>query len=373
MSTNQPNDLSAGAADDTPRDLLTGLLPLVDDTLVKFGVPGLVVLAQVGSGPVHALVRGSDAAGAPLAIDRIFPVASITKLATALAVLRLVDSGQFGLDDPLGRWLPEAVAAQPGVTVRRLLSHGSGLPLDPLDADSVYGLGRAWSAVAKACLQTPLRWPPATRVQYSNVGYGLLAILVERQTGQRFAEALQDLVLAPLGIAAYLGAEPPRPAALIADVRGPYRTTTLEPFNSTYWQLLALPWAGLLTTPIGALALVQAYHGLAPTGFLSPSLLADAVRNQNDDLGGGYTPPLHWLRSPWGLGPEIRDDKRPHWAPAQASPDSYGHAGASGGVAWVDPVADLAWAILGSRTSDSGWLVRRGPEIGAEILAAARR
>jgi beta-lactamase class C len=352
---------------------LAGLAPLVDETLSKFGVPGMIVLVQVGVAPVQTLVRGSDAMGQPLERNSLFPVASITKLATALAVLRLIDRGEIGLDDPLGQLLPSAVAGQTGVTVRRLLSHRSGLPLDPIDADSLYGPGLDWPTLAQACLQTPLRWPPDTRVQYSNVGYGLLALIVEQRTGQRFAELLYDLVLLPLGIEGYLGAVPPRPAAVIADVRGPFRGTPLEPFNSTFWQFLALPWAGLLITPAGALTLIQAFHGFLPANFLSPALLDEAIRNQNDDLGGGYTPPLLWPLCPWGLGPEIRDKKQPHWAPTQASPSSYGHAGASGCVAWVDPIVNAAWAILGTRTSDNGWLIRRGPEIGAQILAAAGR
>ncbi|HVC32748.1 MAG TPA: serine hydrolase domain-containing protein [Chloroflexota bacterium] len=340
-----------------------------EETMRVFQVPGLVVVATRGGQPLAQLFLGGDAAGHAVAPDSIFPVASVTKLATALAVLRLVDAGTLALDDALASVLPDAAAAQTGVTTRTLLCHDSGLPLDPRGETSLYAPGLTWPTLAQACLQTSLRWPPGSRVQYSNVGYGLLAVVVERLVGQAFPTALRSLVLDPLGIEGYLGSEPPRAPMVIADVRGPHADTPLAPFNAAFWRSLALPWAGLLTSVAGALGLLRAYQGL-PVDFLELETLADATRNQTDDLGGGYAPPLVWPRCPWGLGPELRDQKTPHWAPAQAGPDSFGHAGASGCVAWSDPSTVVDWAILGTRTADNGWLVRRGPALGAAILAA---
>jgi CubicO group peptidase (beta-lactamase class C family) len=216
-----------------------------------------------------------------------------------------------------------------------------------------------------ACLETALETPPGTRVQYDNVGYGLLAAVVERRTNQGFADALRDLVLDPLGIAGALGTEPPRAAAALADVRGRHRGGELEPFNSAFWRSLALPWAGLLTD--AALALVRAFAG-HPADFLRPAMRAEATRNQTGDLAGGFVKPLYWSPCPWGLGPDLRGDKTPHWAPAEAGLDSFGHSGASGCLAWAAPAADVAWAILGARTADSGWLLRRAPMIGAAIV-----
>jgi beta-lactamase class C len=227
-----------------------------------------------------------------------------------------------------------------------------------------------WPALAAACLRTPLQTTPGTRVQYSNTGYGLLAIVVERLSGQPFPRALRELVLAPLGVDGWLGEELPRPPAVQAGVRGPHAGTELEAFNTPFWRELAMPWGGLYATAEGALRLVRAYRDI-PHGFLRPETRAEAVRNQADNLGGGQVPPLVWPRCPWGLGPELRDAKAPHWAPLEASPDSYGHAGASGCVAWLDPAADVAWAILGTLTADSGWLIRSAPRIGAAILGAA--
>src|SRR5690606_24221080 len=101
-----------------------------------------------------------------------------------------------------------------------------------------YGPELNWPKLARACLETPLVRTPDTFVRYSNVGYGLLAIAVERAYGQVFSAALGGLVLEPLGIEAYLGAEPPRPPANLIGDRSPEVGTPLEPYNSSFWRSL---------------------------------------------------------------------------------------------------------------------------------------
>jgi beta-lactamase class C len=122
-----------------------------------------------------------------------------------------------------------------------------------------------------------------------------------------------------------------------------------------------------VTTAEGALALIRAFQGY-PAAFLRPETCAEATRDQTGGLAGGLVEPLYWSHCPWGLGPELRGDKMPHWAPAQAGPGSYGHSGASGCLAWAVPAPGVAWAMLGTRTADSGWLLRRAPSIGAAIV-----
>lgn len=329
-------------------------------------VPGMVVALVRADGPVEHVVVGTDGVGAPLVADSLFPVASVTKLATALVVLRLCDAGTLALDDVLGEYVPDAYAAQPGVTLRTLLCHASGLPIDVASEDAPYKPGLDWPKLAHACRVTELEAPPLTRVQYSNVGYGLLASVVEAVTGEPFAAMLRALVLEPLRIEAYFGTDLPRPHAVIANVRGAAGTPQ-ETFNSPFWRGLAMPWAGLVTTAAGALTLVRAFAGV-PADFLSPAMRAEATRNQTGDLAGGFVPPLRWNPALWGLGPELRGHKEPHWAPPSASPESFGHSGASGCVAWCDPKAQVAWALLGSRAADSGWLLRRGREVAAAVL-----
>jgi beta-lactamase class C len=340
---------------------------VVAEAMQRGQAPGLALAVARGDRPIEYLIAGADALGTPLTRDTLFPVASITKLATALAVLRLADSGALALDDPLDQHLPSAAAAEPGVTLRKLLCHTSGLPLDVSASSAPYTRGLDWATLATASLLTSLEAPPDTRVQYSNVGYGLLAVVVEQRTGKDFSSALADLVLGPLGVEAYLGVEPPRAPAVLAGVRGEHSGTDLEPFNSAFWRGLAFPWGGLVTTVDGALGILRAYQGV-PAGFLSPAIRAEAIRGHTGDLGGGFITPLIWSPCPWGLGPEVRGQKSPHWTPPAAGPDSFGHSGASGALAWAAPAHDVAWAILGARTADNGWLLRRGPSIGAAIL-----
>jgi CubicO group peptidase (beta-lactamase class C family) len=334
------------------------------------------VAVALGDRPVERLSVGQDAAGRPVGPGGLSAVASITKLATALVVLRLVERGVLELDQPLAEELPEAVAAQPGVTIRTLLSHTSGMPWKMEAAHAEGGDRLSATDLEELALATSLERPPLTKVQYSNPAYALLGIVVERRTARPFREVLAQLVLDPLGIEAYLGDEPPRPTLRLADVRAPGSGTEREWFNTPAWRSLGLPWAGLVTSVDGALGLVQAFcHG--PRGLLGPALRAEAIRNQAIDpasgqtLSGGQVVPLIWPKCPWGLGPELRNDKRPHWAAAEASPDSFGHAGASGCLAWADPEVGVAWAIVGTRTAHNGWLVRHGPAIGAAILAYA--
>ncbi len=120
-----------------------------------------------------------------------------------------------------------------------------------------------------------------------------------------------------------------------------------------------------MTDAAGALALAWAFAG-EPEGFLARKTAFDAAHDQTSGLSGGFFEPLWWPSSPWGIGVELRGDKLPHWTPSLASSESYGHAGASGCLAWHDPVAGLTYAILGARTYENWW--PQWPAVGAAIM-----
>ena len=139
--------------------------------------------------------------------DTLYRVASITKTFTGTAIMQLRDEGSLHLDDPLVRHLPElAEATSPfgpleSVTIRRVLSHESGLQGDPPGTDwstpSYEGMvADNLSRVAEiATTVTPNR-----QQKYSNLGYQLLGEIVARCSGMPYVEHVRERILEPLGM-----------------------------------------------------------------------------------------------------------------------------------------------------------------------------
>jgi CubicO group peptidase (beta-lactamase class C family) len=182
--------------------------------LRHFHVPGAVVSTVVDGAPAQTYAYGEAdvAAHRPMAADTVFRVASISKSLTAWGVLRLVQSGRVELDQPVARYLaswPLAPSPYPvdGVTVRRLLNHTAGVDAGE---DTFHTADQA-SPSAPQVLATQGDGPkpgPATLVApagqgflYSVPGYTLLQLMVERQTGEPFADYMQRQVFQPLGMA----------------------------------------------------------------------------------------------------------------------------------------------------------------------------
>ena len=333
--------------------------------------PGVVVALARGDGPVAHIVVGADAVGTPLAADSLFPVASLTKLATALAVLRLADAGALDVADPLALHLPDAAAATTGTRVRHLLSHTAGLPFGYADDLAPWTTALTWPDMARAALRTAPKRPPGELVEYSDVGYMLLGVVVERLTGHPFDAALDALVLRPLGIEGYIGVVPPRPTARVAGVPGPHGGTNLDIYNAPLGLALGRPNGGLITTAAGGVRLVQAFLG-QPADFLRPASRRAATEDQTGGVAavGAFTR----LRAPHGLGPALYYGDRPYNAvPPTASPAAFGHGGASGCFAWADPATGLAVAVLTSRFGGAlPWVMDAIETFGAAVLADSR-
>ncbi len=133
----------------------------------------------------------------------VFDLASLTKvLATTMAVMQLYDRQQLALDAPLTEWLPEFAAADPTdtrrsrVTLRMLLDHSSGLP----GYARLFESAHSRSAMVEACLRQPLTADPATRAEYSDIGFILLGHLVEKLTGERLDSYCRREIFEPLGM-----------------------------------------------------------------------------------------------------------------------------------------------------------------------------
>ena len=165
---------------------------------------GTVLVAEGGELVYAAGVGEADKSwGIPNTTETKFRIASLTKQFTAALVLQLVEDGQIDLDAPISTYLPDYPSAQADrVTVHHLLSHTGGVPEHTGRPDMGEIMRRAYAPEDFLALfaELPLDFEPGSAFRYSNSGYYLLGVIVERVTGETFAVALRDRLLAPLGL-----------------------------------------------------------------------------------------------------------------------------------------------------------------------------
>lgn len=159
---------------------------------------GAVVLVARGDTVIlrtavgHANIE-HDVAMAP---DMVFRIASITKQYTAAAILRLQDEGRLSVDDTIGTHLPDYPAHGADITLRQLLNHTSGLSHHHTHTREDISVDAVLAEFADAALMSE----PGTRFSYNNNNYNALGAIIERVTGQSYADYLQQTFFGPLGL-----------------------------------------------------------------------------------------------------------------------------------------------------------------------------
>ena len=187
--------------------------------LVGFDYGGSILIERSGEVVLRAAYGYADRpAGRRHSPEAVFEIGSLAKQFTAAAVLELERRGRLGLEDPLGKHLPEAPADKAGITIAQLLTHTAGLPADvPSDALLPASEVVPREVVVGRILAQPLEAPPGSRWSYSNGGYVLLAAIVEHAGGGRFPDLLREMLFEPAGLThtgPWGSAPPDRPVAL---------------------------------------------------------------------------------------------------------------------------------------------------------------
>lgn len=127
----------------------------------------------------------------------LFHMASVGKMFTAAAILKLAGAAKISLDDSVAKWAPEYPHPEAAkITLRHLLTHSAGIG----EWDGRQVRGEKTGAELAATMTQPLQFEPGARFSYSNAGFVLLQAVVEKATGKSFADALQQLVFAPSGM-----------------------------------------------------------------------------------------------------------------------------------------------------------------------------
>lgn len=205
---------------------LPELQKAMKDVLEKDHVPGAGV-ALVSNGQLlwcGGLGKADIATGRDITCDTEFRVGSISKSFVALALLKLQEEGKINLEARLKDVAPEIPltnrwASSNPVRIVNLLEHTAGF--DDMEAAEVYNFKDPYNfpllEVFKR-FQEPqeVRWPPSTRMSYSNPGYGIAGYLIEKITGTPFDQYIRETILRPLGMANADFPFTPRNKALLA-------------------------------------------------------------------------------------------------------------------------------------------------------------
>jgi CubicO group peptidase (beta-lactamase class C family) len=286
----------------------------LDRFVSRDGLPGAAAGVVLGGELGWAAGAGFADLGAQVASDpgTLYRIASITKTFTGTAVMQLRDAGRLDLDDPAVTYLPELrgavspFAAIEAVTIRRMLSHESGLATEPPGTD--------WSVPAyqgdpQLTLARPggivLMLPPNVQHKYSDLAYQLLGEIVTRVSAIPYPRYVRDLILDPLGMSATgfepLGGPPRRRAAGYS--RRPFSDELdLEPAFPPVWAEGGL-WSSVQDLARWISFQLRAYTGPAAG---SPVLAAASLREMHKPR---YLADDDWT-SAWGISwnAERRDD-----------------------------------------------------------------
>jgi CubicO group peptidase (beta-lactamase class C family) len=369
---------------------LPGVGAALQEQIDRHEIAGAVTMVVTHDQVRHLEASGfaDVAARKPMQADTVFWIASMTKPITAAAVLMLQDEGKLNVHDPVAKYLPEFAnlktpSGQPAnLTLIQILTHTSGLgeaggPA-AREAKTLADLVPLW-------LAAPMQFEPGSRWSYCQSGINAAGRVVEVVSGMSFDAFLKKRLLQPLGmtsttfypgaserarqVTAYaknattgsLEAVPPRPEFGPRD-RPPQGNGGLYSTAEDYGRFCQMLLGGgrfqdvryLSEASMKLLSTPQTPETL-PTGFF-----------QNDTYG------RRGLNYGWALGTCVL--KAPHdGVPAMLSPGTFGHGGAWGTQAWVDPVKGVAYVLMVQRSnfpnSDASEVRRVFQQAAAKALA----
>lgn len=347
---------------------LPGVGAALQEQIDRNEIAGAVTMVVSKDRVLHLETTGlaDMAAHKPMQADTMFWIASMTKPITATAVLMLQDEGKLDVHDPVAKYLPEFASlktpsGQPAnLTLIQILTHTSGLGEaggpGAREAKTLADLVPLW-------LAAPMQFEPGSRWSYCQSGINAASRVVEVVSGMSFDAFLKKRLFQPLGmksttfypdasertrqVTAYakntatgsLEAVPPRPEFGPRD-RPPQGNGGLYSTAEDYGRFCQMLLGGgrfqgaryLSEASMKQLSTPQTPETL-PTGFF-----------QNDTYG------RRGLNYGWALGTCVL--KAPHdGVPAMLSPATFGHGGAWGTQAWVDPVKGVAYVLMVQRSN----------------------
>ncbi|MFP6766213.1 MAG: serine hydrolase, partial [Planctomycetaceae bacterium] len=354
--------MTAGTRNVHPADLrfdpqrLNGITDRMRGFVESKQIAGAVTLVATPDQTIHlSAVGAADVAGGrAMSPDSIFRIASMTKTITATALMLLVDEGRLSVDDPIEKYLPvfhgqklhDGNAVSP-VTIRDAVTHTAGLYRGRTStggtlAETVDEIGRS-----------PLQFVPGSKWQYSS-GLTVAGRIIEVVSGMPYEKFLADRIFTPLRMTdtsfVLTQAQAQRLAITYQPAKDGNLTVSTHAFTTRdpTIRVPPNPSGGLYST---ARDLARFYQMILSGGtrgqlrFLSTQSLGAMTGLQTDkNIVTGFTP-----GNGWGLGWCVV--RHPQGVSRLLNAGSYGHGGAFGTQAWIDPQRGLLCLLLIQRTN----------------------
>jgi CubicO group peptidase (beta-lactamase class C family) len=190
-------------------------LASLDRTITNYmeenNIPGVVVAVSSRGRMIHISTYGmaNVELSVPVSALSVFEIGSISKQFVSAAAMLLVQEGKLDLDDPIHTYLRDLPSEWLGVTMRQLLTHTSGIPdYEEIRTYDVYRFRLTPEEIIQIAHSRPMDFAPGTGWYYSNTGYFLASMIVERIEGKPLGQVLESRIVGPLGMTQTRFADP---------------------------------------------------------------------------------------------------------------------------------------------------------------------
>lgn len=189
-----------------PQERIDAAEAYIQQMMQQYRMPGMAVVMVADGEIVYSKGYGfADAEGTqPVDINTVFQLASVSKNMTAMAVTQLAERGQLSLDDRVTTYIPWFASKDKEnsdkITIKHLLQHTSGIPTRAYGLQIKDSTPDQLEEQVKRLSKTNLTAQPGVRHQYSNMNYWTLALIVEKVSGMKFSDYMEQNIFGPLGM-----------------------------------------------------------------------------------------------------------------------------------------------------------------------------
>jgi CubicO group peptidase (beta-lactamase class C family) len=324
----------------------------------QFGAEGVkgsgLVVAKHGE-VVFDCFSGEAKPGRPASASTIWPLASISKLYAAAAAMSCLERGEIALSTKAGMLFPDFTGGgKEKINLRHLLTHTSGLPYE--STKMAERLASKWTLeqLVFESIREDLLYAPGLGQSYSDYGIGLAGLMCAKAAGMTFPELVRTRVLEPAGLNDTFMPPTAEVKNRIAYVDGVLAEGTEGAmYNSDHARQLAHPAFGAIASTHDLLKFGLLFDPNRSTHLFSEAATRTMITNQI-----AWPFPDHPLAQRqyavpgWGIGFHVKGEMD---YPELASPQAFGHPGASGCLLVVDPVWDVAFAFTSNLHLNLGY------------------